>query len=105
MLCRSIIALLAGSAVYMMSGNVNFAQETKVKTDLQSISTQLKLYQAENGFFPTTEQGIKALVTRADSEPKPKQWRQYLTSLPRDAWQSEYVYVCPGKHNPNSFDL
>ena len=105
MLVVIIIALLGGAAVYYMGGNVGIAQDTRVKSDLQAISTQLKLYQALNGFLPTTEQGLKALVTQPTSEPKPKQWREFFTKIPQDSWNSDYHYVTPGKHNPNTFDL
>ena len=105
MLVVMIIALLAASAIYLMGGNLGYAQEVRVRNDIQSISTQLKLYQAMNGFLPTSEQGLHALVTRPDSEPKPTQWRQLMERLPVDPWQSEYVYVAPGTHNPNGFDI
>ena len=84
---------------------VGVAQDVRVQSDIEGISTQLKLYQSFNGFLPTTAQGLQALVTRPDSEPKPRQWRQLFEKLPRDPWQNEYFYVQPGKHNPNSFDL
>lgn len=105
MLVVMIIALLAGAAIYTMGGNVGVAQDVRVRSDLESISTQLKIYQSFNGFLPTTAQGLQALVTRPDSEPKPRQWRQLFEKLPRDAWQNEYFYAQPGKHNPGSFDL
>jgi len=105
MLVVMIIALLGGAAVYYMGGNIGVAQETRVRSDLQSISTQLKLYQALNGFLPTTEQGLKALVTQPTTEPKPKSWRLLFEKLPQDPWSSEYHYVSPGTHNPNSFDV
>jgi general secretion pathway protein G len=105
MLVVIIIALLGGAAVYYMGGNVGIAQDTRVKTDLQSISTQLKLYQALNGFLPTTEQGIKALKEKPTTEPIPKQWREFFTKIPQDPYSQDYHYITPGKHNPNSFDL
>ncbi|MEA3189021.1 MAG: ral secretion pathway protein [Chthoniobacter sp.] len=105
MLVVMIIALLAGAAIYTMGGNVGIAQDVRVRADLESISTQLKLYQSFNGFLPTTQQGLQALVARPDSEPKPRQWRQLFDKLPRDPWQNDYVYVQPGKHNQSSFDL
>jgi general secretion pathway protein G len=58
-----------------------------------------------NGFLPTTEQGLQALVTRPATDPKPTQWHQMLEQVPLDPWQTPYVYENPGKHNPNSFDL
>jgi general secretion pathway protein G len=100
-----IIALLAGAAIHFMGGNVGIAQETRVKTDVQAISTQLKVYQALNGFLPSSEQGLKALVSQPTSDPRPRQWRQFFDKLPLDPWQNEYNYMSPGKRNPNSFDL
>jgi general secretion pathway protein G len=105
MLVVMIIALLAGSAIYLMGGNLGYAQSVRVKSDLQGISTQLKLYQAMNGFLPTTEQGLQALVTRPDTDPKPTQWRQLMEKMPLDPWQNPYIYENPGKHNQDSFDL
>lgn len=105
MLVVVIIALLAGAAVQFMGGNVDIAQSTRVKTDIQAISTQLKVYQALNGFLPSTEQGLKALVEKPETEPRPAQWHQFFEKVPHDPWDKEYIYVAPGKHNPNSFDL
>lgn len=105
MLVVTIIALLVASGIYFTKGQYEFAQETRIRGDIQSISGQLKLYQATNGFLPSTAQGLKALVERPESEPKPRQWRQLLDRVPMDPWQSEYVYTFPGKHNSGGFDL
>lgn len=105
MLVVMIIALLAGSAIYMMGGNLGYAQSVRVKTDIQNLTTQLKLYQAMNGFLPTTEQGLQALSKRPDTDPKPTQWRVLMDRVPVDPWQQPYIYENPGKHNPDSFDL
>ncbi len=105
MLVVMIIALLGGAAIYYMGGNVGVAQDTRVRTDLQAISTQLKLYQATNGFLPTTEQGLAALISPPTTEPKPKQWRQFFEKMPEDPWGNAYRYEAPGKHNPHSFDV
>jgi general secretion pathway protein G len=105
MLVVTIIALLLASAIYAFKDKLGFAQDTRTQADIQSISTALMVYQGTNGFLPTTEQGLKALVTRPDSEPRPKQWRQAFSKVPLDAWGSEYLYIQPGKHNPSSFDL
>jgi general secretion pathway protein G len=105
MLVVMIIALLAGLAVWAIGDNLFIAQETKVKADLNGFATQLMIYQASNGFHPTTEQGLKALVTRPESEPRPRNWRQSLPSLPLDPWGSDYRYLQPGRHNPNGYDL
>ena len=105
MLVVTIIALLLGTAIYKLSGNVEYARRVRVQGDLQGISTQLKLYQSMNGFYPTTDQGLQALVTQPDTDPKPTRWYQLYSELPKDPWQSDYVYRCPGTKNPNGFDL
>jgi general secretion pathway protein G len=105
MLVVMIIALLAGSAIYLMGGNLGYAEEVTVRTDIENISTQLKLYQETNGFLPTTEQGLQALVARPDTDPKPTEWRQWMQKIPQDPWHRPYVYENPGKHNQNAFDL
>ncbi len=102
MLVVMIIALLAGAAIYMMGGNIGIAQEVRLKTDMQGIATQLKTYSVWTGGYPTTEQGLKALVTRPEGV---KQWHKLFDQVPLDPWQSEYVYIAPGKHNPDGFDL
>ena len=71
MLVVTIIALLLGTAIYKLSGNVEYARHNRVAADIQSISTQLKLYESMNGFYPTTEQGLQALVTQPSSDPQP----------------------------------
>jgi len=105
MLVVMIIALLAGSAIYLMGGNLGYAQDVRVRADVQSIDTQLKLYESMNGFLPSTEQGLQALVTRPDTDPKPTQWRQLLPKVPLDPWNNPYIYENPGKHNQASYDL
>lgn len=105
MLVVTIIALLVASGIYFTKGQFEFAQDTRIRGDIQSITGQLKLYQATNGFLPSSEQGLKALVERPQSDPKPRQWRQLLDRVPMDPWQSEYVYVYPGKKNTAGFDL
>lgn len=105
MLVVMIIAMLLAAAIHFMGGNLGYAQEVRVKADLDSISTQLKIYQATNGFLPTTEQGLQALVTRPDTDPKPSDWRALMDHMPEDPWHQPYVYENPGTHNPGSFDL
>lgn len=105
MLVVTIIALLLSAAIYGLRGNLGFAQDTRVDSDVKSTTTQLNLYQAMNGFYPSAEQGLKALVTPPDSEPKPRQWRQLLSKVPIDPWGNAYIYVVPGRHNPDSFDI
>jgi len=105
MLVVVIITLLLGAAIHNMGGNVEIARKARVQQDVSAIKVSLKTYWGFNGFYPTTEQGLKALVAQPTSEPRPRQWTQSFEQVPRDPWDNEYNYVCPGKHNPNSFDL
>jgi len=105
MLVVTIIAMILGAAMVAFKGKLEFAQGTRASADIQSISSSLLVYQAKNGFLPTTEQGLQALVTRPDTEPRPRQWTQQSESVPRDPWGNEYHYVRPGTHNPNGYDL
>ena len=105
MLVVTIIALLMGAAIFKMKGSVEYSRHVKVAGDIQGISTQLKLYESMNGFYPTTEQGLQALVVQPDTDPKPTRWYQLFSEQPKDAWQSDYVYRCPGVKNPNGYDL
>ena len=105
MLVVTIIALLLGAAIYKLGGNVEFAKATRVAADVQGINTQLKLYESMNGFMPTTEQGLKALVQQPSSEPRPTRWYQLYKELPKDPWNNEYVYLNPGRKNTTGYDL
>jgi general secretion pathway protein G len=105
MLVVTIIALLLAAAIYGLQGNLGFAQDVRVKADIKAMTVALNTYYGTNGFYPTTEQGLQALVTQPDSEPKPRQWRQFFQKIPMDPWGNQYIYVYPGKHNPDSYDL
>jgi len=105
MLVLGIITVLVGSAIHLLVGNVDVAKEQRVDTDIQAITTQLKVYEMQNYAFPSTEQGLEALVKKPATEPVPRKWRQLLESVPRDPWGTEYFYEFPGKKNSKGFDL
>ena len=105
MLVVTIIDVLMGAAIALLTGNVEVAKEQRVVGDIQSISTQLKLYETMNYFLPSTEQGLEALVKRPTTEPQPKRWKQLLKEVPVDPWGMPYEYRYPGSHNGDSFDL
>jgi general secretion pathway protein G len=97
MMVVMIIGLLAAVASSFLGDNVGIARDTRVKADIQTISTQLMIYQAQNGSFPSTEEGLKVLL-----EKRP---RQLMKELPMDPYNQNYEYVFPGRHNPENFDL
>ncbi|OAI43137.1 hypothetical protein AYO41_02765 [Verrucomicrobia bacterium SCGC AG-212-E04] len=105
MLVVTIIMLLLGAGVFFLGDQFTIGQKARVQADLQGLTTNLRTYQMMNGFFPTTQQGLQALMIQPGSEPKPKQWVQLSTKIPQDPWGNDYVYICPGKHNPKTFDL
>ena len=105
MLVVGIIVIILGVAVARLGNTTGVAKDMAVRADIQAISTQLKLYEAVNGFVPTTQQGLQALVTQPESEPRPTRWYQLFKELPKDPWRNDYIYFSPGRRNPNSYDL
>jgi len=105
MLVVAIIGVLLAAAIYKMAPALDVAKGTRTKADIQMIRTMLLSYSGSNGFYPTTEQGLKAMVARPDTEPMPSSWRRLMEEVPKDAWGMEYVYRCPGVKNPSGYDL
>jgi len=105
MLVVGIIVIILGVAVGRLGNTTGIAKDMRVRADIQALSTQLKFYEGVNGFLPTTEQGLQALVTPPESEPRPARWYQLFKELPQDPWGSNYVYVAPGRKNPTGYDL
>ena len=76
-----------------------------VTADIEAIDMQLREYKDMNGFYPTTEQGLQALVVEPDIEPRPSHWRQLFKESPRDPWGKNYDYRCPGMKKPDAYDI
>jgi general secretion pathway protein G len=105
MIVVGIIVILLGLAISKIGNPTGFAKQTAVRADVQAIGTQLQLYESMNGFYPTTEQGLQALVTQPSTDPKPARWYQLFKQVPKDPWGSDYSYRCPGQRNPGGYDL
>jgi general secretion pathway protein G len=105
MIVVGIIVILLGLAISKIGNPTGFAKQTAVRADVQAIGTQLQLYESMNGFYPTTEQGLQALVTQPSTDPKPARWYQLFKQAPKDPWGSDYIYRCPGQRNPGTYDL
>jgi general secretion pathway protein G len=105
MIVVTIIALLLSAAIYKMSPSIDFAKSTRIQGDLQSLKTSLLAYSGKTGFYPTTEQGLQALVSRPTTDPIPEQWMQLMDSVPKDPWGMPYIYKCPGIKHPTTYDL
>ncbi|MDB9741723.1 type II secretion system major pseudopilin GspG [Akkermansiaceae bacterium] len=87
-----IIAVLIGGVVGLMGNFGNSAKVQKAGTDINGIQTSLKIYQVNAKTYPSTAQGLDALVTKPTSSPKPKMWVQVFPELPLDPWQNPYIY-------------
>lgn len=105
MLVVAIIGVLLAAAIYKMAPALDVAKNMRTRADIQSIRTSLLSYNGANGFYPSTGQGLSALVSKPGSEPAPTSWRRLMDELPKDAWGSLYIYRCPGSKNPNGYDL
>lgn len=94
-----ILALLAGIATRMVIGRVAEARRTRVAVDLKEIAGALKLYKLDNGVYPSTEQGLDALVSPPTVGILPRRWNPegYLEKVPLDPWGHPYLYLSDGK--------
>jgi general secretion pathway protein G len=100
-----IIGLLAAVIVPQVVSKVDEAKVTKAKSDVQTLETALTMYRLDNSKYPTTDQGLQALVTQP-TDPSIRHWRQggYIPHLSKDPWGNEYQYTSPGTHNKD-YDL
>lgn len=100
----TIIALLAGSGVYLMMGLTEDAQVTRVETDIKNLQTALMAYERNNySRPPTQDQGLTALYEKP--EPAPQRWRQYLEEPMLDPWGQEYQYRFPAQLSKKRYDI
>lgn len=102
-----IIGALAAMTVPRLAGRSEAARLTAAEADIKgSISLALRLYEVDNGRYPTTEQGLRALLEKTSSPPAPKNWKgPYLEEEPSDPWGNPYQYRFPGTHPPRDYDL
>ncbi len=94
-----IIGILAAIVAPNVIGRVDDAQVTKAKAEIANIENALKFYRLDNFTYPTSEQGLEALVTKP-ADPNIRNWKQggYLPSLPSDPWGNPYLYLNPGNN-------
>jgi len=108
MVVIAILGILAGLVLPRFMGRTEEAKKTKARLQIENLESALKLYKLDNGMYPTTEQGIDALVQKPATGAVPKNWREggYLEKgkVPPDPWGRPYVYVSPGVKNKD-FDL
>ncbi|MFP4226771.1 MAG: type II secretion system major pseudopilin GspG [Desulfobacterales bacterium] len=100
-----VIVILSILAVYVapkLVGREEQAKQVKARVDIQALETALKLYKLDNGRYPTTEQGLEALVEPPDTGKVPENWREggYIEKgkIASDPWGNDYIYLSPGSH-------
>lgn len=93
-----ILGILAALVVPKIISRPDDARIVKAKQDVLAIQNALDLYRLDNGFYPSTDQGLRALVSKPSSSPEPRDWRSYLKTLPKDPWGRDYMYLNPGQH-------
>ncbi|NVM21205.1 MAG: type II secretion system major pseudopilin GspG [Desulfobacterales bacterium] len=102
-----ILGILAGLIIPRIMGRPEEARRMKARVQIESIDTALKLYKLDNGTYPSTEQGLDALVEPPSVGELPRAWRDggYMekSKVPKDPWDNEYVYLSPGLND--DFDL
>jgi len=102
-----ILGILAGLIIPRIMGRPEEARQMKAQVQIESIETALRLYKLDNGSYPSTEQGLQALVEAPTVGELPRAWREggYLEKgkVPKDPWGNDYVYLSPGVHG--DYDL
>jgi general secretion pathway protein G len=94
-----ILGILASMVVPNLMGSQERANMQKAVSDVTALETSLSLYKMDNYDYPTTEQGLEALVEQTDIEPEPRRFPEdgYIKRLPKDPWGNDYVLLNPGE--------
>ncbi|CUS47257.1 MAG: type 2a secretion system manor pilin protein GspG [Idiomarinaceae bacterium HL-53] len=95
-----ILGILATLVIPNVFGNREQAERQKVVSDLTALENAMEMYRLDNGVYPTSNQGLDALVTEAQSDPRPRNFREggYIRRLPEDPWGNPYQLVSPGQN-------
>ncbi|AXQ13965.1 MULTISPECIES: type II secretion system major pseudopilin GspG [Shewanella] len=95
-----ILGILASMVVPNLMGNKDKADQQKAVSDIVALENQLDMYKLDNSVYPTTEQGLEALVEKPNISPEPRNYRDggYVKRLPMDPWGNPYLLMSPGEH-------
>lgn len=95
-----IIGILASVVVPRIMDNPDKARIAKASNDIQALGSALDIYRLDNYVYPTTDQGLDALITQPGSSPEAPNWKQggYIKKLNKDPWGNDYLYLNPGEH-------
>ena len=95
-----ILGILASLVVPNLMGNKEQADRQKAVSDIVALDNALDMYKLDNSRYPTTEQGLEALVTKPQGDPAPRNYKDdgYIKRLPQDPWGNNYQLMSPGEH-------
>jgi len=100
-----IIAMIMGGAIFTMQKISDSGALTVVDGDFASINNALQAYKNNAGNYPSQQQGLKALVEKPGSAPRPRRWIQIMDDIPTDPWNNEYTYKYPGSKDRSRPEL
>jgi general secretion pathway protein G len=103
-----IIAILAAVVMPKFAGRTEDARISAAQSQLSIFQTALSAYNLDTGVYPSSAQGLRALISKPTTPPIPVNWKgPYLETkkVPLDSWKHDYNYKCPGTHNPEAYDL
>ena len=100
-----IIAMILGGSIYAMKNIGNAAKLKQVDADSKAFDSSLRMYKLNAGNYPTTQQGLQALVERPTSAPVPKRWVKVVDRINKDPWGNDYGYKFPGRKNASEFEI
>jgi general secretion pathway protein G len=100
MVVVAILGILAAIVIPRIMDRPDEARVIKARQDIRAMESALQLYRLDNFSYPTTDQGLEALVSRPSGSPEPRNWKAggYLDRLPKDPWGNQYEYLSPGVH-------
>ena len=98
-----ILGILAAIIVPKLTDKPEQARQVKAQQDIRQLESSLQMYKLDNFYYPSTQQGLDALVTKPSGDPPPKNWRGYISRLPKDPWGNAYQYLQPG--NKGEYDV
>ncbi|MEO1858081.1 MAG: type II secretion system major pseudopilin GspG [Rubritalea sp.] len=105
MMVMAIIAILVGGVIGLTRNFSGGARIQKAESEMQSLAAHLLQYKNLAGRYPTSEQGLNALVSKPSSAPKPRRWNQSLKSVPLDPWGNPYIYKIPGTKDSSTYEI
>jgi general secretion pathway protein G len=95
-----ILGILAAIIVPKLTDKPDQARQVKAQQDIRQLESALEMYKLDNFYYPSTQQGLEALVSKPAGDPPARNWKGYITRLPKDPWQNPYQYLSPGVKGP-----